>query len=927
MRKRLFPLFLALVVGITGIAPSMRVNAETYSTTEVFGEEEYDGFNRLGFTADELYDDGLLIAEDDKFIYFNREEDDCLCAENKETGKVTKLADFTAANINVANDVLFFTDMSGSFTTGSTNNTGVCEHRYGGKMYKVENLSNLENGVNLRQIGNSDMSYYNLKYDENGFFALAMYSDDTTEYLKLDEEGEEAGYLGVDYGETIVNAIELNGWLYLEVMTDNDEGETYEGFILCIDRDNGSGRKTSIGGMYMHQVSGCVVFQSTKDGYLYAINPGEDQAYVISYYAVQNFYVAVDNIVCMGVKPNGFPVNFMINKDYWLTPYRHTWTVPVNGWKNAIEVYTNSRITDTPTIPPSDDTTITPEPSDHPLDGDVITEYLPPEFERGGIGITTIYDGPGEDPIPIPGDKITRTPNPWANYKPPVLRPSEHDPIPTSIKPDYPTVEDDKKKTEEKKETGLNTDDAIKEATDITHFIMDMGDKNNFSDYNSKNLQAFSDWYGDGNKQALMGDLKNEIKGAVGGYGLTDSQIDDIVKVVEDVWKKLFSDGIGVKLVEASEDKKTVLVEFTTHKIFLKKFDENKMYALFTGDKWRSEAGISASDDKGTLIYKMFMYAMKYYEFTENRENKATLRVVYDEATKHYRMENSEAEYLIDMIMDPNYTTHISSLTSASSRSGQSSGFFGAGSSGSGGNTSSFNSPTESEPQNQGRLHDEVPEPLGEFEFKRYLLKGMLTANEENKKALRPVYDSHEEGIDRMMKEYGVYARGNLRAHLSSDAYTGLQGTVALLGKDGANDLKKRLLEVRDQMDKNIEGERKRTIDLANGTNTESDGYNEKEFNREKEEKMAPINFLIDQLDQAMNPSPLKNWYKNLTLSDERKRELADNLGDNVHDAVYDLYVEKSKAAHETRVKELAERMPAKIGKAMYTGVRKGFKK
>lgn len=899
MRKRLFPLFLAFITGFTGISTSITVKAET----------EYDSSNYLGFTAEELYDDGLLIAEDDRFIYFNRAEDDCLCAENKETGKVTKLADFAAANINVANGALYFTDMSESFTTAATNNTGVCEHRYGGKMYKVDNLSNLENSFELRQIGNSDMAYYNLKYDENGFFALGMYEDNTTEYLKLDDEGDEAGYLGVDYGETIVNAIELNGWLYLEVMTENDEGETYEGFILCIDRDNGSGKKTSIGGMYMHQVSGCVVFQSTKDGYLYAINPGEDKAYVISYYAVQNFYVAVDNIVCMGVRPSGFKVNFMINKDYWLTPYHHTWTVPVNGWKNAIEVY---RATPTITIPPTTptpvDVTITPYP---PLGDDYIVEYLPPIIEPGWDEEPTIREGTN-DPPEIPGDKITRTPNPWANYKPPVLRPGEPEPVPDSYTPDYPIVDEDDKGRQEKQENnedGLNTDDALKEAGDITHFIMDMGDKDKFSDYNSKNIKAFSDWYGDGNKQALMGDLRKDISAAVGGYGLTDSQINDIVNVVEDVWKKLFSDGIGVKFVEASEDKKTVLVEFTTHKIFLKKLDENKMYSLFTGDKWRSEAGVSASDDRGTLIYKMFMYAMKYYEFTENRENKATLRIIYDEATKHYRMENSEAEYLIDMIMDPNYTTHISSLTSASTRSGQGSGFFGAGASNSvGGNTSAFNSPSENETQNKGRLHDEVPEPLGEFEFKRYLLRGILTANAENKKAVAPVYDSHEEGIDQMMKEYGVYARGNLRAHLSADAYTGLQGTVALLGKDGAMELRKRLLDIRNKMDENKEAERTRVIDLAKGTNTENTAYNEKEFNKEKEAELAPINFLIDQLDQAINPSPLKKLYNNWAMSDERRRELSDNLGDAVHDAVYDLYAEKSGDAYKKRTEELAKR-------------------
>ncbi len=886
--KRLLVIFIATVSLLaTSFVPAINVKAEDKS-------EKLE----LDMSFDELYDDGSLISQNENFIFCTDTSNGCLCAINKTTKESISLANFTGANLNVHNDTLYFTDMSGTFGIEASNGTGAMENHYGGALYKIDNLSSLNSSVSPTRIGIPNVSYYNLKFDENGFFALAMYEDDSTEYVKLDDNGEIIGHLGVGYGETIVNSIELNGYLYLEVMPNNGEGEEYYGYILCVDRDGGTGNKTMINGMNMHLVSGHVVFQSTSDFYLYAINPGEDKAYIISFYAVQNFYMYGEFIVCVGETPGGKEVNFMIAKDVWLTPYEFTQFQGVNGWKNAIEYISRSRSN------PFEEIEIE-------IDFDELIIDLPgpiiPEDGFGGIdmggnggGGNTGQNGGGsgtgsngendtEDQddnngggIDESGDdtgrgsegerrdssgpirRVTklgrctlgqnkkepeRTKNPWEPTERLTFGPSDDGFDPNDYESTKVEVEPPKEVEQ------INPEDAVKEVYAVWEFIKTLGEKKD---------PGFEDWYGKGDKEKLLGEVKSDLKSQLSGYGLSDEQLNGIANKIEDIYTRAFMEmTFNASLKEVADDKKTAIVTVTTDRVLSSKFDRNEMMTILSGNDWRSEAGLQAGDSQGTLIYKTFMYVIDKLSFTSAANHTSELRVIYDEKTKHWRMEQGEAEFIVDMILQANYLGHYSTLDAASSRT-KSSGFFG--------NTELSPRPDDNVPEDNSPDLENISDLnkyTGEKFFRELLKRGQKLADMRNSNtAYEDFFDPYSEGINAMLNTWLIkddnYSdsskernlRDSVLHQIRQDAYTGLKGTVAMLGETGSQLLVDALEQARDDAIKDNEEQRNKVKNENPDKN-----YDKNEFDQKRKDIENSINYLIG-LIEGQNPKSVGDYVK-----------------------------------------------------------------
>ena len=312
------------------------VNTETAriadSEAEEAGEEA-----AYALLPEEVYDGGGLVSQNEEYLFYNDPDDLCFYAENRLTGEKHKLADFPAANINVYNDQLLFTDMSASVFSvvqSSYISTGR-RYLYGGALYRIDSLSGLEDGFSVSRIGEKDKDYYRVAYDENGLHALCgQENEGEVQYVQLDENGSIDGYISAQEGESILDVIELEGYLYFEILGSDDIS-----YILCVDRDHGTGRKTVFPGMNMHLISGRIIYWCTEDLHIYAIRPGDDESYVISYFPASSMYTLYDYIICRDEFDSAEGINYCISLTSVVSLYDKTFYVPVNGWVNMIEVF------------------------------------------------------------------------------------------------------------------------------------------------------------------------------------------------------------------------------------------------------------------------------------------------------------------------------------------------------------------------------------------------------------------------------------------------------------------------------------------------------------------------------------------------------------------------------------------------------------
>ncbi|MCR4656516.1 MAG: hypothetical protein K5770_09850 [Lachnospiraceae bacterium] len=312
------------------------VNA-TYSETARADAGKTEAETGYTLLPQEVYDGGGLVFQNGDYLFYNDPDDLCFYAENRSSGKKHKLADFPAANINVYNDQLLFTDMSStvfSVVQSSYISTGR-RYLYGGALYRIDGISSLEEGLSVSRIGEKDKDYYRVAYDGYGLYALCKKEDEeAARYVRLDENGLIDGFIAAQEGEAILDVIELEGYLYFEIL--GSDGISY---ILCVDRDHGTGRKTVFPGMNMHLISGRIIYWCTEDLYIYAIRPGDEESYVISYFPASSVDTLYDYIICRDEFDRADGINFCISLTSAVSLYDKTFYVPVNGWVNMIEVY------------------------------------------------------------------------------------------------------------------------------------------------------------------------------------------------------------------------------------------------------------------------------------------------------------------------------------------------------------------------------------------------------------------------------------------------------------------------------------------------------------------------------------------------------------------------------------------------------------
>ncbi|MCR4909469.1 MAG: hypothetical protein K5985_11620 [Lachnospiraceae bacterium] len=330
--KRVFSAILSFLIILALLAGSVSVYAAEPS-------EEAPGEAAEAYEPDygAVYDGGGLVAQNGDYSFYNDPDNRCFIARNRSTGKEKKLTDFPAANININGNSMVFTDMAATISTAMESSSLNTDRKYlyGGGLYRIEDLSNIENNSAVSRIGEKGKDYYRVSYDEDGLYCLcADEKSDELSYQKLNPDGSQAGYLGAGDGETILDAAELEGYLYLEIL--GSDGISY---ILCVDRDHGTGRKTVFPGMNMHLISGRIVYWCTEDLYLYAIRPGEEESYVISYLPASYMHTVADYIICRDEYDHYEGINFCISLTSAVSLYEKTYYFPVNGWVNMIEVF------------------------------------------------------------------------------------------------------------------------------------------------------------------------------------------------------------------------------------------------------------------------------------------------------------------------------------------------------------------------------------------------------------------------------------------------------------------------------------------------------------------------------------------------------------------------------------------------------------
>lgn len=293
-----------------------------------------------------LMEENGLIAQNDEWYFGPYDDVDYnLCAINKESGKKVKLADFEAVNINYYNNSLYFTNVEYSLEDSYTEYDIVANQKMGGKLYRIDDIDSIDEKTNLSDIvinemGKPGYAYFKVDVNEAGVYTLIVNTeteDDRTGYVRLDENGEQAGVILAPAGENIVTYVEKDGYAYIEIMIEDESlsgiGERY---IICVDRDHGSGEVTRINGTSPHYSCGQVIFQSTEDMYLYAVDDSHHNAYVISQYPVSTFTVFGNYIDA--VAANKTHNSLRIGKSLAQNPFSCFCMLDVNGWTNYISV-------------------------------------------------------------------------------------------------------------------------------------------------------------------------------------------------------------------------------------------------------------------------------------------------------------------------------------------------------------------------------------------------------------------------------------------------------------------------------------------------------------------------------------------------------------------------------------------------------------
>ncbi len=588
------------------------------------------------------FDGGNLVAQTDKYFFYNDEEDGLFHAMDKKKKKDIVLTDFPAANMVIYNDSLFFTDVECPISVENDNGEAL-SYNYGGSLYRLNGIDDLSGDLSIAKIGESDSYYYNIQADHNGFYALKASEDEShTEYVRLNTSGEELGNLYTSEDEFIVKTVESGGYLFMEVYTGEETG-----YILCVDRDNGTGLECTFDGICLHIVSGYILYVDNQDSFVYAVKPGETEAKVISYFPVTSMGTWCEYAMCYSAPTEKQPnsTKFAISKVSFESPFEYSYSLSVNGWINFVEIYLEDASAYTPFLPAC---TV---PTDPPQ-GVPVPPYVPPT--GGGTG-TPVSRGGGKKPQVHYGPGLGTGKN-WIKLHGP-----EDPPPVTSTEPPVSSVE-----TSPPRKDDRNNEDAVQAVRDFLNYVK----WGNFDDavYLTKDEQTkLSEcaWEDHLRAKYIKDKIREALYSVLSVLDTSQIPIDDLEDEIY-YWFKQFLDNVSFDAeLEGPGNKFGVTVYAKSNGFMLLR--EDIIYR-------------SGKTSKGTWIVHQIDEHYQDFEIP--------IKVTWSDKTKRWTVDKSDAEWFIESLLRD--TTDIISYRQKPSGGG------GSGTQNTGGDTST---PPEPEPE------------------------------------------------------------------------------------------------------------------------------------------------------------------------------------------------------------------------------------
>ena len=599
MKKTVLRLLAMLIAILIPAADVLSSYADGSADVAASDGEEY----RWG--PEVTFDGGNLVAQTDKYFFYNDEEDGLFHAMDKKKKKDIVLTDFPAANMVIYNDSLFFTDVECPISVENDNGEAL-SYNYGGSLYRLNGIDNLSGDLSIAKIGESDSYYYNIQADHNGFYALKASEDEShTEYVRLNTSGEELGNLYTSEDEFIVKTVESGGYLFMEVYTGEETG-----YILCVDRDNGTGLECTFDGICMHIVSGYILYVDNQDSFVYAVKPGETEAVVISYFPVTSMGTWCEYAMCYSAPTEKQPNStiFAISKVSFASPFEYSYSLSVNGWINFVEIYLEDASAYTPFLPAC---TV---PTDPPQ-GVPVPPYVPP---TGGGNSTPVSRGGGKKPQvhygPGYGDGSG-----WIKLHGP-----ENPPPVTSTEPPVSSVETTPPIADER-----NNEDAVQAVRDFLNYVK----WGNFDDavYLNKEEQtklSEAAWEDHLRAKYIKDKIRESLYSVLSVLDTSQIPIDDLEDEIY-YWFKQFLDNVSFDAeLEGPGNKFGVTVYAKSNGFMLLR--EDIIYR-------------SGKTSNGTWIVHQID---EYYQDFE-----IPIKVTWSDKTKRWTVDKSDAEWFIESLL------------------------------------------------------------------------------------------------------------------------------------------------------------------------------------------------------------------------------------------------------------------------------------
>lgn len=354
MKRRFGIGILSFIILLTALGNQFVFAQEEDShVTEVSDEIREQNLREMG---------GFYLETKNWNFYSDADHDNHLYAVHTDTGEKIEITDFMAANLCIVGDTIYFTDVSMSIIEGDECYDEITRMFYGGKLYCIPNVSEMSTEPVPEQIGVEGMAYYQLSPGEGCLYALVgdtSYEGDGTDwiYAKLDSDGNTIGSFTAPEEEIILNAIAVDGYLYLEIQR-MGENEQNDGYIMKADRDHGTGAVTYLHGQDLHVYGDYIFFISTEDSYLYAIKRGEEQAQKISLCKLMSYEIE-DGGYILAVFFNR-TTQAVISQEEGLNPFYYSRVFKVGAWFNYVQG-TDPIDRKSPPPPPKTDSAITDE--------------------------------------------------------------------------------------------------------------------------------------------------------------------------------------------------------------------------------------------------------------------------------------------------------------------------------------------------------------------------------------------------------------------------------------------------------------------------------------------------------------------------------------------------------------------------------------